>query len=90
MKIILDQSCAIPIIRPEPLNFGDTIGVFTPSMPANVIFREKYLHGLRQLESLGLNVVEGSLTKRVVPQGYRSGLPEERATEFMDSFAILN
>lgn len=72
------------IIRPRPLPAGGTIGVFTPSTPANVLFREKYQHGLGVLRSLGYRVVEGSLTARGVSQGYRSGTPEERATEFMD------
>ncbi len=72
------------LIRPRPLPEGGTIGVFTPSTPANVMFREKYQHGLGVLRSLGYRVVEGSLTARGVSQGYRSGTPEERAAEFME------
>jgi len=59
------------------------IGVFTPSWPANALLRDKYLHGIRQLESLGFRVLEGSLTRTLRHQGYRSGSPEERANEFM-------
>jgi muramoyltetrapeptide carboxypeptidase len=71
------------LIRPPALEPGDTIGVFTPSAPAHVRFREKYLHGISQLESLGFRVVEGPLTAAQTHQGYRSGSPEERAAEFM-------
>lgn len=71
------------ILKPRALRKGDTIGVFTPSMPANVIFREKYLHGLEQLRRLGFRVVEGELTKSCATQGYRSGSPQERARELM-------
>jgi muramoyltetrapeptide carboxypeptidase LdcA involved in peptidoglycan recycling len=61
--------------------------VCTPSFPAHVVFREKYLHGVRQLEALGFRVVEGSLTKRATAQGYRSGSPQERAAELAELFA---
>ncbi|HEV2131931.1 MAG TPA: S66 peptidase family protein [Longimicrobiaceae bacterium] len=72
-----------PLIRPPALEPGDTIGIFTPSSPAHVRFREKYLHGISQLEALGFRVVEGPLTAAQTHQGYRSGSPEERAAEFM-------
>lgn len=70
-------------IKPRPLRQGDTIGVFTPSLPAHVLFREKYLHGLSELRSLGFEVVEGELTRAASREGYRSGSPTERAHEFM-------
>jgi muramoyltetrapeptide carboxypeptidase LdcA involved in peptidoglycan recycling len=72
------------IIKPSALVPGDTIGVVTPSTPANVLFREKHLHGITVLESMGLKVKEGKLTKTATSQGYRSGTPQERADEFMD------
>jgi muramoyltetrapeptide carboxypeptidase len=71
------------LIRPPALQPGDTVGIFTPSAPAHVRFRTKYLHGLSQLESLGFRVVEGPLTAAQTHHGYRSGSPEERAAEFM-------
>ncbi len=37
----------LQLLRPPPLNQGDTIGVFTPSTPANVGFRAKYERGLQ-------------------------------------------
>jgi muramoyltetrapeptide carboxypeptidase len=72
------------LTRPQALRQGDTIGVFTPSFPAHVVFREKYLHGLGALRQMGFQVVEGSLTARASSSGYRSGSPTERAAEFMD------
>ncbi|MCC7437154.1 MAG: LD-carboxypeptidase [Armatimonadetes bacterium] len=67
---------------------GGTIGVITPSTPANVLYREKYLHGVSVLRSLGFSVVEGMLTSSCRTQGYRAGTPEKRAAEFME--LILN
>ena len=77
------ETPAGPLLRPPPLEPGDTVGIFTPSAPAHVRFREKYLHGLRQMESLGFRVREGALTARATSQGYRSGTPRERAEELM-------
>lgn len=71
------------IIKPPALRPGAMIGVFTPSSPAHVVFRNKYLHGLSVLRSFGFNVLEGSLTALAQSQGYRSGTPRERADEFM-------
>lgn len=71
------------IRKPRALRQGDTIGVFTPSLPAHVLFREKYLHGLDELRRLGFSVTEGELTRAAVREGYRSGSPSERAAEFM-------
>src|SRR3954451_12849494 len=70
-------------IRPPALARGDTLGIFTPSLPGNVFFRAKYEHGLDVIRGLGFRVVEGALTRRCVRDGYRSGTPEERAQEFM-------
>ncbi|XYH97890.1 S66 peptidase family protein [Sorangium sp. So ce1128] len=72
------------IIRPGALQRGDAIGIFTPSYPAHVVFRDKYLHGREALRALGFRVIEGELTAKAVAEGYRSGSPEERAREFMD------
>jgi muramoyltetrapeptide carboxypeptidase LdcA involved in peptidoglycan recycling len=45
------------------------------------------LHGIAVLTSLGFEVVEGSLTRRAVAEGYRAGSPRERAAELMELFA---
>jgi len=72
------------VIKPQALSQGDTIGVITPSTPANVLFREKHLHGIKVLEEMGFVVKEGSLTAKATSQGYRTGSPKERAEEFME------
>ncbi|RYZ77513.1 MAG: LD-carboxypeptidase [Proteobacteria bacterium] len=59
------------------------VGVFTPSMPANVLFPEKYQHGLGVIKSLGFEVVEGHITQSGVSEGYRTASPQDRADEFM-------
>jgi len=68
---------------PNELRKGSVIGIFTPSTPANVIFREKYLHGISQLSKLGFKVIEGYLTKQCAFDNYRTGSAKERAKEFM-------
>lgn len=74
---------SLPLVRPPALRPGDVIGVFTPSSPAHMWFREKYLHGLGQLRAMGFQVREGPLTASGTHQGYRSGSPRERAAELM-------
>jgi muramoyltetrapeptide carboxypeptidase len=73
----------LPLLRPPALEPGDAISIFTPSAPAHLRFREKYLHGIRQLQALGFRVVEGPLTAAGTHEGYRAGPPEARAAEFM-------
>lgn len=73
-----------PLHRPPALKPGSRIGVFTPSWPANVIVRDKYLYGIEVLKRMGFEVVEGSLTRAETSQGYRSGTPQDRAKEFME------
>jgi muramoyltetrapeptide carboxypeptidase LdcA involved in peptidoglycan recycling len=70
-----------PLTRPPALLPGDTIGICTPSFPAHVAFRAKYLHGVSELDRLGFRVIEGDLTARATAQGARSGTPRERADE---------
>ncbi|WP_437622481.1 hypothetical protein [Sorangium sp. So ce1151] len=59
------------IIRPGALQRGDAIGIFTPSYPAHVVFRDKYLHGREALRALGFRVIEGGADG----EGGRRGLP---------------
>lgn len=75
---------SLPLVRPPALRPGDVIGVFTPSSPAHVWFREKYLHGVAQLRALGFGVRQGALTAAATHQGYRSGSPRARADEVME------
>ncbi len=72
------------LIKPPALKPNGTIGVFTPSYPAHVKFREKYLFGIANLKKMGFEVIEGSLTASQKIEGYRSGSPRARAEEFME------
>jgi len=74
------------MILAPALQPGDLVGVFTPSSPAHVFSRERYLNGLKTLRGMGFEVLEGALTARAVDQGYRSGTPRERAEELMALF----
>lgn len=75
------------LIKPPRLKKGDSVAVFTPSSPAHTgIFREKYQHGLRELERLGFRVIEGELTASQKTQGYRTASGRERAAELMELF----
>lgn len=78
------KSEELPIIKPRALKLGDTIGIFTPSWPANVLIKEKYLHSIGELQRMGFNVLEGNLTAQNRSQNYRLGSPKERAKELMD------
>jgi muramoyltetrapeptide carboxypeptidase len=71
-------------IKPKALCKGDTIGIFTPSFPAHVLWREKYLFGLSYLQSQGFQILEGTLTSKGTSEGYRTGSPQDRACEFME------
>ncbi len=75
------------LTKPPKLSKGDSVGVFTPSFPAHVAFREKYVHGLKELERLGFKVVEGSVTQSQCSEGYRTAPAAERARELMELFA---
>jgi len=72
------------LIAPKRLKIGDTIGVFTPSLPAYKINPGLFENGVRTLEELGFKVKLGSLTSQRLAEGYRSGTAEARALEFMD------
>jgi muramoyltetrapeptide carboxypeptidase len=71
------------LIKPKALKPGDTIGIYTPSSPCHVWFKEKFEHGIKQIEKAGFKVVLGTLTEKYTSEGYRSGTPQERAEEFM-------
>ena len=68
---------------PKRLQKGDTIGIFTPSVPAYQHNLSLFENGLRNLQKLGFAVKLGTLTAAYAAQGYRSGSGKERAAEFM-------
>ena len=74
----------LEFIKPKRLNRGDTIGVFTPSSPGYADCEGLFLNGIRNLESCGFQVIQGSVTSNRRTEGYRSAPPRERAQEFMD------
>lgn len=65
---------------PKRLHIGDTIAVFSPSSPATVTAKKRYIRAKTFLESKGFNILEGSLTGK--QDFYRSGSIKERAEEF--------
>lgn len=69
--------------KPPALRPGATIGVLAPSMPAHVIFPERYAAGVAALQALGYTVVEGELTASRKREGYRTAHPRARAEELM-------
>lgn len=72
------------LLKPIALKKGDLIGIFTPSWPGHLVLKEKYQHGLKEIERAGFKYIEGSLTRSFESEGYRSGSPEARAQEFME------
>lgn len=61
------------------LKKGDTIAIFSPSAPATVTAKKRYLRGKQFIENQGFKVLEGSLTGK--SDGYRSGSIQDRARE---------
>lgn len=70
------------MIRPRPISSSPRVGIFTPSSPAHIRFRERFEAGVRWLESQGFEVVLGELTGRFEGQGYRTADGRARAAEF--------
>ncbi|QHS24082.1 LD-carboxypeptidase [Virgibacillus sp. MSP4-1] len=70
------------MIKPRALKEGDKIGIITPSTPAPVIFKERYQRGLKFLNNLGYEIVEGSCSNH--HQAYRSGSIKDRVHELND------
>ena len=64
---------------------GDTIGIFTPSYPGNIILNEKYLRGVAFLSKY-FKIVEGNQTISSIHQNYRVSSASDRANEFMDLY----
>ncbi len=71
------------LVKPKSLIPKSKIGIFTPSSPAHVKLRDKYLCGIEVLKRMEFEVIEGELTRSQKTEGYRAGTPKERAEEFM-------
>lgn len=61
------------------LNYGDTIGIFSPSTPTTVLTPKRYQRAKDFLISKGFKLKEGSLTGK--EDFYRSGTIQDRAEE---------
>lgn len=59
------------------------IGIYAPSSPAHIWFKEKYQCALKRIAGLGFEIVEGELIKNSKYQGYRTSNAKERALELM-------
>jgi muramoyltetrapeptide carboxypeptidase len=73
------------LLRPPRLQRGDTIGVFTPSVPSPAQAPQRFERGIAELERLGFRV-------EVAPNargngGHRSGTIEERLDDLHALFA---
>jgi muramoyltetrapeptide carboxypeptidase LdcA involved in peptidoglycan recycling len=71
------------LLFPQRLRKGDTIGIFTPSVPAYQHNLGLFENGIRNLQRMGFSIKLGTLTAAHAAQGYRSGSGQERAAEFM-------
>ena len=66
-------------MKPPKIKSGDSIGIFSPSSPATFFAADRYKRAKEFLESMGFNIIEGSLTGK--NDFYRSGSIRERADE---------
>jgi len=71
------------LIKPPKLKPGDTIGIISPSEP--IIYKKKFMQGVKELEKLGLKVVFG---KNVFKRrgGYMAGTIKERIDDIHSMF----
>lgn len=73
------------IIKPNKLQKGDTVSIFSPSGGVPDELKNQFNEGMRFLESLGLKVIIGkNALKRYY---YSSGTVEERLNDIHDAFA---
>lgn len=73
--------------KTKKIRRGDTIGIFTPSLPAHIDFPARFNRGIDALVQLGFQVKIGSVTSDRVSQRYRTSSPKDRARELMELFA---
>lgn len=71
------------IIKPPKLEYGDTIGIVSPSQP--VTNRRHYERSINTLKKMGFDVILGKHIFR--SHGYAAGFPEERAEDLNNMFA---
>ncbi|MFK7827217.1 MAG: LD-carboxypeptidase [Oligoflexales bacterium] len=71
-------------IKPNKISKGDTLGVFSSSLPAYTLNKEMFELAIKNMERSSFKVKLGFLAKDSISQGYRSGSAQDRAKEFMD------
>jgi muramoyltetrapeptide carboxypeptidase len=72
------------ILKPQPLEQGDLIGVVSPASPPKPEKVDQYQRGLTYLRDLGYQIIEG---RHVLDQyGYLAGTDENRAADINDMF----
>ncbi len=82
----MQKSLLKPILKQRQL----TVGIFTPSSPAHVGLRDKFMHGVDNLRSLGFKVKLGELTASQSIQHHRTASGQSRAAEFMSLISDEN
>lgn len=71
------------IIKPPKLEYGDTIGIVSPSQP--VTNRRHYERSINTLKKMGFDVILGKHVFR--SHGHAAGFAEERAMDLNEMFA---
>ena len=61
------------------LMIGDTIGIYSPSVPITYLCPKRFERAKKYLQNKGFNIIEGKLTGKY--DFYRSGSIKERAAE---------
>jgi len=79
MRVFLKREAGLPMIYPDRLNLGDTIGIIAPAGPPN---EENLQNGICFLERMGLRIKLGAHIHQV--HGYLAGTDMERLRDFHD------
>lgn len=72
------------LIKPPKLNFGDTIGIISPSAPLAGLVPHRTERAIKAIEKLGFNVKTGKNALKI--SGHTAGSAIERAADINDFF----
>ncbi len=75
------DSSALPLIKPQKLSKGDTLGLITP---ASAVSREAFEKSLENLEALGFRVIYSENMR--VRKGFLAGTDSQRLNDLHDMF----
>jgi muramoyltetrapeptide carboxypeptidase len=73
------------VLRPPALKRGDTVGIYTPSVPLPSLRPRRFTRGIAELERLGFCVRLAKHARGA--QGHRSGTIAERVADLHELFA---